>query len=95
MALPQKPFLDEPAFEPDNKHCFGCGVEEIAMQDIKDGKPKTLKYRSMYPLKMLYVSHDDRGQIDQMKGTNGDYNVCAPCYKAQWEEQHGEGTCPV
>lgn len=95
MALRQKPFLDEPEFEPDSWHCFNCGCEDIDMEAIKRGEKRILKYRSLYPLKMLYVSHDDRGQIDQMKGTNGDYAVCTNCYRLQFAERYPDAVCPV
>ena len=101
MVLRQKPFLDEPEFSPDGWHCFNCGCEDISMDVIKAANPgesvRILKYRSIYPLKMLYVSHTDDGRVDQMKGTNGDYVVCEPCYRLQWAEMNPDSdrVCPV
>ena len=99
--LRQKPFLEEPEFEPDSWHCFNCGCEDVSMEVIKAAPPgvnvRILKHRSIYPLKMLYVSTSGEGKIDQMKGTNGDYNVCSPCYRLQWREMNPnpDFVCPV
>ena len=99
--LRQAPFLTEPEFEPDGWHCFNCGCDDVSMDVIKAAPPgvnvRILKYRSIYPLKMRYVSHSDDGKVDQMKGHNGDYNVCASCYRLQWAEMNPDTTviCPV
>jgi len=101
MPLSQKPFLDEPEFEPDHTHCFGCGIPETPIETLKEAgsgqalrDARVLKYRSLYPLVMLYVSYE-RGLVDQMKGTNGDYRVCTDCYQAQYAEHYPDFVCPV
>ena len=93
MKMRQTPFREEPEFVPDGWHCFNCGCEDVSMEVIRAAKPgevvRILRYRSLYPLKMLYVSHAEDGRVDLMKGTNGDYSVCAPCYRLQYQDRYG------
>lgn len=100
--LRQIPFLEEPAFEPDSWHCFNCGCPDLTMDEIKaldrnKGEYRILRYGSIYPLKMLYVTQGDDGRVDRMRGHNGDYSVCEPCYRLQWEEMNTNPNlvCPV
>ena len=100
--LRQTPFLDEPEFEPDGWHCFNCGCGDLSMDEIRvldrnKGEYRILRYSSIYPLKMLYISYSDDGRVDKMSGINGDYNVCTPCYRLQWAEMNPDSdrVCPV
>ena len=94
MQMRQTPFREEPEFVPDGWHCFNCGCEDLSMDEIKaldrsKGEYRILRYRSLYPLKMLYVSYADDGRVDKMKGANGDYSVCQPCYRLQYQDRYG------
>lgn len=93
QEMRQTPFLDEPVGEPDGWHCFNCGREDVSMAVIRAAEPREtariLRYRSLYPLSMLYITYSDDGKVDRMKGTNGDYSVCEPCYRLQHMDRYG------
>ncbi len=93
QEMRQTPFLDEPVGEPDGWHCFNCGCEDVSMEVIRARKAgeivRILRYRSIYPLKMLYITYADNGAVDRMKGSNGDYSVCEPCYRLQHMDRYG------
>lgn len=99
MAIRQTPFLEEIEGTPDPWHCFNCGCGDVSMDEIKAAQPGTnvriLKYRSIYPLKPLYITYDGQGKIDRTSGVNGDYTVCEPCYILQWNDRYPDDTCPV
>jgi len=99
--LRQTPVLDEEPFTPDGTHCFNCGAAEkpvaelraaVTQQGVRDAR--VLKYRSIYPLKMLYIEYTD-GKLAKSNGSNGDYNVCVPCYQLQFAEHYPDFECPV
>ena len=100
-ALRQTPFLDEEPFTPDATHCFNCGVAEVSVAElltagtaIGQREIRVLKYRSVYPLVMLYVEYEN-GRLMKSNGSNGDYQVCVPCYRLQFAEYYPKFECPV
>ena len=65
-----------PGMYNDANHCFGCDSEEI-------------KYQSLKPQRATNITRtlpDGRNtEVDVIKGSK-DYNVCEPCYLAQYAE---------
>jgi hypothetical protein len=64
--------------------CYECGAG-----------PDDLRYRSLKPLKPHWTEYDTDGKPIISRGFNGDYNVCAPCYIAQFKELYPDVEVPA